>query len=49
MCPTRSLFRKLKYKFEMIGKEETEKKFIFSYGIGDIIMEAKEGNFVIPN
>ncbi|GJR17726.1 ARID DNA-binding domain-containing protein [Tanacetum coccineum] len=40
---------KLKYKFEMIGKEETEKKFIFSYGIGDIIMEAKEGNFVIPN
>ncbi|GJW10968.1 ARID DNA-binding domain-containing protein [Tanacetum coccineum] len=29
MCPTRSLFRKLKYKFEMIGKEETEKKFIF--------------------
>ncbi|GJT04508.1 ARID DNA-binding domain-containing protein [Tanacetum coccineum] len=49
MCQTRSLFRKLKYKFEMIGKEETEKKFIFSYGIGDIIMEAKEGNFVIPN
>ncbi|GJS37840.1 ARID DNA-binding domain-containing protein [Tanacetum coccineum] len=49
MCPTRSLFKKLKYKFEMVEKEQLEKKFIFSYGIGDIIMEAKEGNFVIPN
>ncbi|GJW19332.1 ARID DNA-binding domain-containing protein [Tanacetum coccineum] len=49
MCPTRHLFKRLKYKFEMIGKEETEKKFIFSYGIGDIIMEAKEGNFVVTN
>ncbi|GJV24622.1 ARID DNA-binding domain-containing protein [Tanacetum coccineum] len=49
MCPTRELFRKLKYKFEMIEKEEIEKKFIFSYGVGDIIMEARKGNFVIPN
>ncbi|GJS37841.1 ARID DNA-binding domain-containing protein [Tanacetum coccineum] len=49
MCPTRSLFKKLNYKFEMVEKEQIEKKFIFSYGIGDIKMEAKEGNFVIPN
>nr|GEX17209.1 ARID DNA-binding domain-containing protein [Tanacetum cinerariifolium] len=49
MCPTRLLFKRLKYKFEMIGKEETEKKFIFSYGIGDVTMEAKEENFLIPN
>ncbi|GKC61242.1 ARID DNA-binding domain-containing protein, partial [Tanacetum coccineum] len=49
MCPTRTLFRKLKYKFEMIGKEETEKKFIFSYGIGDVVMETREGNYVIYN
>nr|GEW52276.1 ARID DNA-binding domain-containing protein [Tanacetum cinerariifolium] len=49
MSPTRSLFEKLKYKFKMIGKEETEKKFIFSYGIGDAQMEAKEGTFLIPN
>ncbi|GJW17719.1 ARID DNA-binding domain-containing protein [Tanacetum coccineum] len=49
MCPTRSLFKKLKYKFEMIEKEEIEKKFIFSYGVGDVTMEAREGNFVIPN
>nr|GEY11613.1 ARID DNA-binding domain-containing protein [Tanacetum cinerariifolium] len=33
----------------MIGKEETEKKFIFSYGIGDVTMEVREGNFMIPN
>ncbi|GKB83873.1 hypothetical protein Tco_0950768 [Tanacetum coccineum] len=45
MCPTRQLFKKLKYKFEMIKIEEIEKKFIFSYGVGDIIMEAREGNF----
>nr|GEX29617.1 ARID DNA-binding domain-containing protein [Tanacetum cinerariifolium] len=49
MCPTRSLFKKLKYKFNMIEKEETEKKFIFSYGVGDITVEAREGNFVIIN
>ncbi|GJS95347.1 ARID DNA-binding domain-containing protein [Tanacetum coccineum] len=45
MCPTRTLFRRLKYKFVMIAKEESEKKFIFSYGIGDVIMETKEGNY----
>ncbi|GKA62853.1 ARID DNA-binding domain-containing protein [Tanacetum coccineum] len=49
MCPTRTLFRNLKYKFEMIAKEESEKKFIFSYGFGDAIMETREGNYVIPN
>ncbi|GJS11227.1 ARID DNA-binding domain-containing protein [Tanacetum coccineum] len=49
MCPTRSLFKKLTYKFKMIEKEEIEKKFIFSYGVGDVIVEAREGNFVIPN
>nr|GEV68278.1 ARID DNA-binding domain-containing protein [Tanacetum cinerariifolium] len=49
MCPTRPLFTKLKYKFEMIEKEEIEKKFIFSYGIVDVTVEARDGNFVIPN
>ena len=49
MCPTRLLFKKLKYKFKMIGKEETEKKFIFSYGVGDVTVEAKDGNMVIPH
>nr|GFA21002.1 ARID DNA-binding domain-containing protein [Tanacetum cinerariifolium] len=49
MCPTKPLFKKLKYKFKMIEKEETEKKFIFSYGVGNVTVEAREGNFVIPN
>ncbi|GJT64365.1 hypothetical protein Tco_1015845 [Tanacetum coccineum] len=49
ICPNIELFKKLKYKFEMVENEQIEKKFIFSYGIGDIKMEAKEGNFVIPN
>ncbi|GJT81030.1 hypothetical protein Tco_1055372 [Tanacetum coccineum] len=49
MCPTRPLFKKLTYKFKMIEKEEIEKKFIFSYGVGDVTVEAREGNLVIPN
>ncbi|GKB60059.1 hypothetical protein Tco_0916245 [Tanacetum coccineum] len=44
MCPTRPLFKKLTYKFKMIEKEEIEKKFIFSYGVGDVTVEAREGN-----
>nr|GFA39626.1 ARID DNA-binding domain-containing protein [Tanacetum cinerariifolium] len=48
MCLTRPLFKKLKYKFKMIEKEEIKKKFIFSYGVGDVTVEAREGNFVIP-
>nr|GEU63436.1 ARID DNA-binding domain-containing protein [Tanacetum cinerariifolium] len=32
-----------------IWKEETKKKFIFSYGIRDAQMKAKEGTFLIPN
>nr|GEY93192.1 ARID DNA-binding domain-containing protein [Tanacetum cinerariifolium] len=46
---TRSLFKKLKYKFKMIEKEEIEKKFIFSYSVGDVTVEETNGNFVIPN
>ncbi|GJX95686.1 ARID DNA-binding domain-containing protein [Tanacetum coccineum] len=49
MCPTKTLFKNLKHKFKMVGKEETEKKFIFSYGVGDVTVEAREGNLVIPN
>nr|GEV84418.1 ARID DNA-binding domain-containing protein [Tanacetum cinerariifolium] len=49
MCPKRSLFKKLKYKFKMIEKEETKKKFIFLYGVGNVTVKAREGNFVIPN
>ncbi|GJT81029.1 hypothetical protein Tco_1055371 [Tanacetum coccineum] len=33
-------------KFE---KEEIEKKFIFSYGVRDVTVEAREGNLMIPN
>jgi hypothetical protein len=37
VCPRRVLFKQMQYKFKMIDKEENEKKFIFSYGIGDLI------------
>ena len=49
LCPRRKLFKRIKYKFKMIGKEETEKKFIFSYGIGDVTIDTEEGELVVPN
>ncbi|GKB59400.1 ARID DNA-binding domain-containing protein [Tanacetum coccineum] len=49
MCPNRLLFKKLDYKFKMIGKEEVEKKFIFSYGIGDATVKGKDKDLVISN
>ena len=42
MGPRRKLFKKVQYKFKMIGKEENEKKFIFSYGIGDATVNTKK-------
>nr|GEW98384.1 bulb-type lectin domain-containing protein [Tanacetum cinerariifolium] len=48
---TKKVAEKVKYpeKFKMVEKDEIEKKFIFSYGVGDVTMEVREGNFVIPN
>ncbi|GJW31144.1 ARID DNA-binding domain-containing protein [Tanacetum coccineum] len=48
MCPTKSLFKRLKYRFRMEGTEESEKKFIFSYGIGEATVETKDRKMVIP-
>ena len=47
MCPRSELFKELQYKFKMIGKEEHEKKFIFSYGIGDAKVNTKDGDLLI--
>ena len=41
------LFNELQYKFKMIGKEENEKKFIFSYGIRDAKVNTKDGDLLI--
>ncbi|GJY23068.1 ARID DNA-binding domain-containing protein [Tanacetum coccineum] len=46
MCPRRMLFKRLQYKFKMIGKEENEKKFIFSYGLGDATVKTRDGDMV---
>ena len=42
------LFKKIIYKLKMIGREETERKFIFSYGIGDVVVNTENGEVVIP-
>nr|GEX70854.1 retrovirus-related Pol polyprotein from transposon TNT 1-94 [Tanacetum cinerariifolium] len=47
MSPTKSLFKRLKSRFR---KEQTqhEKKFIFSHGIGEAVVETNENEIVIP-
>ncbi|GKA51668.1 ARID DNA-binding domain-containing protein [Tanacetum coccineum] len=48
MSLTKSLFKRLKNRFRMEGTEENEKKFIFSYGIGEAVVETNENEIVIP-
>nr|GEY23191.1 ARID DNA-binding domain-containing protein [Tanacetum cinerariifolium] len=49
MSPTKSLFKRLKNSFKVLDKEEDERKFIFSYGVGEAIVETKDGALVILN
>ncbi|GKD28711.1 ARID DNA-binding domain-containing protein, partial [Tanacetum coccineum] len=49
MSPTKSLFKRLKDNFKMLDIEEDERKFIFSYGVGEASVETKDGALVIPN
>nr|GEV87372.1 ARID DNA-binding domain-containing protein [Tanacetum cinerariifolium] len=35
--------------FRMLDIEEDERKFIFSYGVGEVSVETKDGTLVIPN
>nr|GEZ13500.1 ARID DNA-binding domain-containing protein [Tanacetum cinerariifolium] len=43
MSPTKSLFKILKNNFKVLDKEEDERKFIFSYGVEEAIVETKDG------
>nr|GFC51670.1 ARID DNA-binding domain-containing protein [Tanacetum cinerariifolium] len=47
--PTKSLFKRLKNSFKVLDKEEDERKFIFSYGVGEAIVETRDGALLIPN
>ena len=47
MCPRRVLFNDVNYKFKMVGKEEYECKFIFSYGIGNTTIKTENGDLVV--
>ena len=49
MSPTKGLFRRMIERFKMERTEEREKKFIFSYGVGEALVETKKGSLVIPN
>nr|GEY48915.1 ARID DNA-binding domain-containing protein [Tanacetum cinerariifolium] len=49
MSPTKSLFKRIINRFRMEDVEEKERKFIFSYGVGETTVETKEGSLVIPN
>ncbi|GJZ03941.1 ARID DNA-binding domain-containing protein, partial [Tanacetum coccineum] len=39
MSPVKSLFKRLKYGFKLLDVEEDERKFIFSYGVGEATVE----------
>ncbi|GKC91456.1 probable LRR receptor-like serine/threonine-protein kinase [Tanacetum coccineum] len=43
MSPIKSLFKRLKDNFRMLDIEEDERKFIFSYGVGEASVETKDG------
>ncbi|GKC06762.1 ARID DNA-binding domain-containing protein, partial [Tanacetum coccineum] len=47
MCPTKSLFKKLKTSFKVEGTQH-EKKFILSHGVGEAKVETKDKKLVIP-
>ncbi|GKD27029.1 hypothetical protein Tco_1233243 [Tanacetum coccineum] len=47
MSPTKSLFKRLKSRFRM-EQTQHEKKFIFSHGIGEAVVETNENEIVIP-
>lgn len=47
MCPTKSLFKRLKSSFNIEGTQH-EKKFIFSHGVGEAKVETKDRKLVIP-
>ncbi|GJW62486.1 hypothetical protein Tco_0111821 [Tanacetum coccineum] len=47
MSPTKSLFKRLKDNFRMLDIEEDERKFIFSYGVGEASVETKDGTLGI--
>ena len=49
MCPRRKLFNDVEYKFKMMGREENERKFIFSYGIGNVTIKTKNGDLIVSH
>ncbi|PWA56805.1 bulb-type lectin domain-containing protein [Artemisia annua] len=49
MCPMKQLFRRMIRRFKVEGTEEKERKFIVSYGVGEVNVETEEGDLVISN
>ena len=48
-CSSRRSFKAINYGFKMVEKEETEKKFIFSYGIGSVAIDVGKEEITIRN
>ncbi|GJS99438.1 ARID DNA-binding domain-containing protein [Tanacetum coccineum] len=49
MTPVKSNFKRMKGEFKMLEKEERQRKFIFSYGVGEAFVETENGTKVISN
>ena len=46
MTPMKRLFKRLMQRFQVEGTEEREKKFIVSYGVGEVIVDTDINNVV---
>ncbi|GJX67832.1 hypothetical protein Tco_0303559 [Tanacetum coccineum] len=49
MSPMKHLFKRIIQRFKVEGTEEKEKKFIFSYGVGEVFVETNEGRILVSN
>ena len=49
MTPMKRLFKRLMQRFQVEGTEEKEKKFIVSYGVGEVIVDTDKGRMMVPN
>lgn len=49
MTPMKQLFKRLMQRFQVEGTEERQKKFIVSYGVGEVIVNTDRGRLMVPN
>ena len=49
MSPMKHLFKRMIQRFKVEGTVEKEKKFIVSYGVGEVFVETNKGRLLVSN